>query len=138
VAKNAAVNHIHIVDRLSTVPSSSSPDCLAAHLSGSWDWEDAPDDDRIRVGVVLRGVTTQPDEDLGASMASDLERAAGSAVEVVILDGAPPETVLEILRDGPVVLDRVPRYRARFEARVRALDLDLEPALRRYPRYGPR
>lgn len=69
-------------------------------------------------------------------LASKLEAALGSEVDVIHLNRAPVDLAHRVLRDGVLVLDRDPHARARFEVRARNEYFDLKPILDEYRR-GP-
>lgn len=89
----------------------------------------------VRLAVVFgsaaRGVANaQSDIDIGISLAAEadagslsrlrveLERAAGRAVDLVVLDEAPPLLRFEIARAGTVLVQRDPHGWADFRARA--------------------
>jgi len=61
-----------------------------------------------------------------------LERRVGRTVRLVVRNGAPPDLVHRVLREGRLVLDRDPAQRIRFEVRARNESFDTEPLRRRY------
>jgi predicted nucleotidyltransferase len=72
------------------------------------------------------------------TLEGDLERALGRSVDFVVLNGAPVDLRIRILRDGRLLLDRDPAARIAYEVRTRNEAFDLEPVLARYraPRAG--
>ena len=68
------------------------------------------------------------------ALATRLELALGREVDLVELNGSPPDLIHEVLRDGIIVLDRDPAARVRFEVAGRAHYLDMLPTLRTYRR----
>jgi hypothetical protein len=57
-------------------------------------------------------------------------------VQVVVLNRAPVDLVIRVLRDGKLLVDRDRSKRVRFEVRARKEHWDLEPILQRYRRTG--
>jgi uncharacterized protein len=64
----------------------------------------------------------------------DLRGALGRPVQVTVLNGAPPDLVHRVLRDGRLVLERDRAARVRFEVASRNEYFDLKPVLDRYRR----
>lgn len=61
-----------------------------------------------------------------------LEAALGFPVPLVAVNGAPPDLVHRVLRDGVLLFDRSPRERVGFEVKARNEFFDLQPVLTRY------
>jgi len=61
-----------------------------------------------------------------------LERALGRRVDLVVLNDAPADLAVRILRTGILVLDAQPAARIAFEVRTRNEAFDLEPMLAAY------
>lgn len=61
-----------------------------------------------------------------------LERALGVPVDLVVLNDAPVDLRIRVLRDGRLLIDRDPSARIAFEVRTRNEAFDLEPVLARY------
>ena len=72
--------------------------------------------------------------DLRFDLEGLLERALGQAVQVVVLNQAPPDLIHRVLRDGRLLVDLDPSARIRFEVRARNEYFDLVPVLNRYRR----
>ena len=64
----------------------------------------------------------------------DLAGWLGRPVQVIVLDGAPPDLVHRVLRDGMLVAERDRSARIRFEVAARNAYFDLKPFLDRYRR----
>ena len=78
------------------------------------------------VAIGLRaGVSLEPRE-IGALIA-DLERAAGRAIDLVLLDEAPPALAYRVFRDGVVLAEQDHRALADRKARAVLEYLDFRP-----------
>ena len=64
----------------------------------------------------------------------DLAAWLGRRAQVIVLDGAPPDLVHRVLRDGMPVDERDRSARIRFEVAARNAYFDLKPFLDRYRR----
>jgi hypothetical protein len=62
----------------------------------------------------------------------ELERALGAPIDLVVLNDAPVDLRIRVLRDGRLLVDRDPSVRIAFEVRTRNEAFDLEPILARY------
>jgi hypothetical protein len=78
----------------------------------------------VAVGL-MPGVTLAP-LDVGA-LVSDLEEAAGRAIDLVILDEAPPAIAYRAFRDGVLLVERDHRVMADRKARAVLDYLDFKP-----------
>jgi predicted nucleotidyltransferase len=65
---------------------------------------------------------------------AELRRAAGTTVDVILLDAAPPLLAFEIARDGVLLFERSPGLWARFQARAMVSWWDWAPIARRVQR----
>ena len=68
---------------------------------------------------------------------ADLERALRRPVQVVCLNGVPPDLGKRVLRDGILLVERDRGARIRFEVKLRNEYWDLEPILRACRRQEP-
>lgn len=104
----------------------------AVYLFGSVAAERAGADSDVDVGV-LYDVT--PPATLSAGpldLEADLERRLGRAVQVVVLNTAPADLRIRVLRAERLVVDRNRSARIRFEVATRNEFFDLEPRLHEY------
>lgn len=62
----------------------------------------------------------------------DLERELGFPVQLVVLNTAPVDLAIRVLRGGRLVFETDRSVRIRFEVRTRNEYFDLEPILREY------
>lgn len=103
---------------------------LAGYLFGSLARGDAREDSDVDVGVLLARVPSTLEERFG--LESRLEERLGRPVQLVVLNGAPPDLVHRVLRDGRLVLERDRGARVRFEVAARNAYFDVQPILARY------
>lgn len=107
-------------------------DCVAAWLFGSRARGDASAQSDVDVAVLFGRPRPTTLEGLPTRLHAVLERAAGACVDLVILDGADPDLIHRVLRDGVLLVDNHRAGRIAFEVRSRNLWFDLEPVRRRY------
>ena len=62
----------------------------------------------------------------------ELESALGVPVDLVVLNDAPVDLRIRVLREGRLIIDGNPASRIAFEVRTRNEAFDLEPVLARY------
>jgi uncharacterized protein len=105
-----------------------------SRLMGSVARDTASPESDVDLGVLLRSRPAATLEGRLFGYEADLERAVGRAVQVVILNDAPPDLAYRVLLDGRLVLDRDRAARLRFEVRTRNLYFDLLPTLAHYRR----
>ncbi|MGH9408504.1 MAG: type VII toxin-antitoxin system MntA family adenylyltransferase antitoxin [Vicinamibacterales bacterium] len=80
----------------------------------------------IDVAIGLAAGTTLDAHDVG-SLISDLEHATGRAVDLLILDEAPPALAYRAFRDGQMILVRDHQALANRKARAILEYLDFQP-----------
>jgi uncharacterized protein len=107
----------------------------AAYLFGSVARGTARPDSDVDVGVLY---SVDPPKTLAGmfDLEGDLESALGLPVQVVVLNYAPVDLIVRVLRDGKLLVDRDRSRRIQFEVRSRNELWDLEPYLRLYRRMG--
>jgi predicted nucleotidyltransferase len=104
----------------------------AVYLFGSVARGTAGADSDVDLGV-LYDVQPAPTLDAGPfDLEGDLERRLGRPVQVVVLNSAPVDLRIRVLREGRLLADRHRSARIRFEVNTRNEFFDLEPILRRY------
>jgi predicted nucleotidyltransferase len=92
---------------------------------------DTPSSD-VDLGV-LYATPPAPALDAGPlDLDAELERRIGRRVHLVVLNDAPPDLRIRVLRAQRLVLDRDPAARIRFEVATRNEFFDLEPVLLAY------
>jgi uncharacterized protein len=109
-------------------------DVVAAYLFGSAARGTARPSSDVDVGVVLRAGRPRDLHAYGrlVDVQADLEERMHCAVDVVPMNGAPPDLLHRILRDGVCVHDSDPAARVAFELQARNEYFDLLPVLVRY------
>lgn len=108
----------------------------AAYLFGSVATGRSTAASDVDVGILYR--RTPPATLLGQPYDQQVELAQriGRPVQIVVMNGAPPDLVHRILRDGVLVQEADPSTRVAFEVRARNAYFDLLPILREYRRSG--
>lgn len=108
----------------------------AAYLFGSVARGTARADSDVDVGILYCGDPPLSLDGLGLGLQDELERALGLPVQVVVLNRAPVDLVVRVLRDGKLLVDRDRPRRVDFEVKSRFEFWDLEPYLKLYRRTG--
>jgi len=105
----------------------------AAYLFGSMARRTARPSSDVDVGVLY---SADPPKTLAGmfDLEGAIEAALGRPVQVVVLNYAPLDLIVRILRDGKLLIDRDRARRIQFEVRSRNEYWDLEPYLRLYRR----
>lgn len=109
-------------------------DVVAVYLFGSVARGTAGASSDVDVGIVYE---KQPQARLEAQpygMEAELSKRMGRPVQVVALNGASPDLIHRVLRDGVLVHERDLSARVRFETRARAAYFDMLPIWREYRR----
>jgi predicted nucleotidyltransferase len=112
----------------------SQPQIAAAYLFGSVARGTATGSSDVDVGILLEHAPPPTLEGIPADVQDRLTEALGRPVDVIILNDAAPDLIHRVLRDGELILDRVPALRIRFEVRARNEYFDLLPVLEEYRR----
>jgi predicted nucleotidyltransferase len=121
-----------LIDALRAALANAS--CVAAWLFGSHARGDARVDSDVDVAVLFGRPRPTRLEELPVALLASLERAAGREVDLVILDGADPDLIHRVLRDGILLAEHDPSARIAFEVRARNEYFDLAPVRARYRR----
>jgi predicted nucleotidyltransferase len=113
------------------------PGLAAAYLFGSVARGEARASSDVDVGLLYE--TPPASTLLGQPLlaAAELESKLKRRVDLVVLNGASPDLVHRVLRDGILLLQPNPSVRIAFEVRMRNQYFDLLPYLRRYRRTEP-
>jgi uncharacterized protein len=108
----------------------------AAYLFGSVARGTAGPRSDVDVGVLYREDPPLTLEGLGLRLEGDLEILLGKPVQVVVLNRAPVDLAIRVLRDGKLLVDQDRTKRIDFEVKTRFELWDLEPYLKMYRRMG--
>lgn len=103
----------------------------AAYLFGSVARGTAKPGSDVDVGILYSEEPPRTLQGLGLRLEADLEDLLQLPVQMVVLNRAPVDLVIRVLRDGKLLVDRDRSKRVRFEVRARNEFWDLEPILRR-------
>jgi predicted nucleotidyltransferase len=108
----------------------------AAYLFGSVARGTAGPRGDVDVGVLYEEDPPLTLEGLGLRLEGDLESLLRKPVQLVVLNHAPVDLAIRVLRDGKLLVDRDRTKRVRFEVKTRFDFWDLEPYLKLYRRMG--
>ncbi len=103
----------------------------AAYLFGSVARGTARPGSDVDVGILYSEEPPRTLKGLGLDLEGDLEDILELPVQLVVLNRAPVDLVIRVLRDGKLLVNRDRSKRVRFEVRARNEFWDLEPILRR-------
>ena len=106
----------------------------AVYLFGSVARDTSRPDSDVDVGVLLAKPPPSTLEGQPFDLADALERLLGRPVDVVVLNSAPADLRIRVMRDGQLVFESDASARVRFEVSTRNEAFDLEPILREYRR----
>ena len=107
-------------------------DVQAVYLFGSTARGTAKSGSDVDVGVLFHLPPLRRLNSPRFALAGELERAIGGPVDLVVLNDAPVDLRIRVLRDGRLLIDRDPSARIAFEVRTRNEAFDLAPVLARY------
>jgi uncharacterized protein len=88
----------------------------------------------VDIGLLLASPPPPTLDGQPFDVADALERALGRRVDVVLLNTAPADLRIRVLRDGRLLFEGDPVARVRFEVATRNEAFDLEPILQEYRR----
>lgn len=108
------------------------PEIAAAYLFGSVARGTAGPGSDVDLGLLYTDDPPRTLAGLGLDLENDLERLLELPVQVVVLNRAPVDLVVRVLRDGRLLFEGNAAKRVRFEVRSRMEFWDLEPFIRRY------
>lgn len=112
----------------------SVADLTAVYLFGSVATGRAGANSDVDIGVLYRQAPARTLLGQPFEAEARLAERLGRAVQIVVMNDAPPDLVHRILRDGVLVLERDRAARVDFEVRLRNEWFDLQPILREYRR----
>jgi uncharacterized protein len=110
----------------------SRADVAAVYLFGSAARRTARADSDVDVAVLFHNPPPRTLHGPRLSIEGELERTLGAPVDLVVLNDAPVDLRIRVLRGGCLLVDRDPPARIAFEVRTRNEAFDLEPLLTRY------
>jgi len=108
----------------------------AAYLFGSVARGTAGPGSDVDVGVLYEEDPPLTLEGLGLRLEGDLESLLRRPVQLVVLNHAPVDLAIRVLRDGKLLVDRNRSKRVDFEVKTHFEFFDLEPYLKMYRRMG--
>lgn len=111
---------------------SATPGVAAAYVFGSVASGTARADSDVDIAILF---TATPPHTLASArfaLAGQFEAALGAPVDLVVLNDAPVDLSIRVLRQGRLLVDRDASARIGFEVRTRNEAFDLEPVLARY------
>jgi len=114
------------------------PEIAAAYLFGSVARGTAGPGSDVDLGLLYTEDPPRTLAGLGLELENDVERLLGLPVQLVVLNRAPVDLVVRVLRDGKLLFEGNAAKRVRFEVRSRMEFWDLEPFIRRYRRLEER
>jgi hypothetical protein len=88
------------------------------------------------VGVLFQEDAPRALESCLAALRAELEFLVAAPVQLVVLNHAPPDQVMKVLREDRLLLNQDPPRRVEFEVRTRQEYWDMEPYLRLYRHRG--
>lgn len=123
-----------IEERVREVAATAPPEIVAVYLYGSQARGTARPGSDVDIAVLFAGGAPRTLQNPARDLERELEESLRLPVEIVALNGASPDLVHRIMRDGVVLLDRDRPARLRFEVQARNEYFDLEPLRRLYRR----
>lgn len=107
-------------------------DVSAVYLFGSTARGEARPDSDVDIAVLFDVAPRSALDGPRFVLEGELERALRRPVDLVVLNDAPVDLRIRVLRDGELLIDRNPVTRVAYEVRTRNEAFDLEPVLARY------
>lgn len=108
----------------------------AAYLFGSVARGTARPGSDVDVGILYLEDPPLTLEGMGFGLEAEMESLLRIPVQVVVLNRAPVDLTIRVLRDGKLLVDRDRPKRIGFEVKTRFEFLDLEPYLNLYRKIG--
>lgn len=130
----AIMDHAAIIEAIRDILRPHAGELVAAYVFGSVARGSAGPRSDIDLALLYAHVPEPGLAGLGFDVAFDVERRLSRQVDVVVLNGASPDLIHRVLRDGVVVMESDRRARVDFEVRSRAQYFDLAPLRRLYRR----
>ena len=114
--------------------SARASEVAAVYLFGSTARGEARPASDIDVGVLFLATPPSTLHGQPFDIAADLERRLGAPVDLVVLNTAPADLRIRVMRSGDLVVEHDRSARIRFEVATRNEFFDLEPILNEYRR----
>jgi len=108
------------------------PDVIAAYLFGSMARGTNRPDSDADIAVLFDASPPRRLDGPRLNLEGDLEKVLGRPVDLVVLNDAPVDLRIRVLRDGRLLVDRARGTRIAFEVQTRNEAFDPEPVLQRY------
>lgn len=106
----------------------------AVYVFGSTARGDATQKSDVDLGILFHQTPASTLHGQPFDLAADLERRLGVPADVVVLNSAPPDLRIRVLREGVLAVEHDRSARIRFEVATRNEYFDLEPILLEYRR----
>jgi hypothetical protein len=126
--------HPELVARLRSLLEPEGDALIAVYLYGSQARGEARDDSDVDLALLYLHPPARTLEGSPFLLQDELERELDLRVDAVVLNGAPPDLIQRVLRDGILLVDRDRSARLRFEVRALNEYFDLRPILELYRR----
>lgn len=111
---------------------SANPGVAAAYVFGSVTSGTTGPDSDVDIAILFTATPPHTLDSARFALAGQLEAALGTPVDLVVLNDAPVDLSIRVLRQGRLIVDRDASARIGFEVRTRNEAFDLEPLLARY------
>ena len=131
---NGRVDTAGLAPRLARFFDAHRHDVAAAYLFGSHAAGTATRQSDVDIAVLYKQPPPSRLDGGPFDLAGLLERELGCAVDLVLLNAAPVDLRVRVLRNGILFFESDASKRIAFEIATRNEAFDLEPALRRYRR----
>lgn len=106
----------------------------AVYVFGSTARGEASPKSDVDLGILFQQTPASTLDAQPFDIAADLERRLGVTADVVVLNSAPPDLRIRVLREGVLAVEHDRSARIRFEVATRNEYFDLEPILLEYRR----
>lgn len=123
-----------IIEQLRAIFAGTGDRIAAAYLFGSVARDEAGPESDVDVGVLLRGGVPRTLADYPFQLEDEFARRNLPPVDVVVMNGAAPDLLHRILRDGILVAEHDRGQRIEFEIKARNDYWDVLPYIEHYRR----
>lgn len=122
------------IERVREYFATRTADVAAVYLFGSTSRDKARVDSDVDIGVLFRETPPATLEGQPYDIAANLGVSLGASVDIVVLNSAPADLRIRVLRYGELVMEHDRSSRIQFEVATRNEYFDLEPILNEYRR----